>query len=142
MIKSTGPDGDPKLHHPKEASKQPIGDPRSLFNAFAKETDAVFSGADDQSSAHLEKAHILFDEIIRNYVSVTCDDHEARLVSLRKGTHEMNKKVTFLFYGQLIIIFLAVITALAFSDRVLLNLYTTTERHAFSDRIEEPKIPR
>ena len=130
LIKSGG---DPKQHHPEEASKQPIGDPRSLFNAFARETDAVFSGADKKSSAHLEKARILFDEIIRNYVTVTCDDHEAHVVSLSKDASEMEKKVTFLFYGQLIALVLVVVVAIAFSDRVLLSLYKTTERHAFSD---------
>jgi two-component system cell cycle response regulator len=45
----------------------------------------------------------------------------------------MERRVTFLFYGQLIILFLVVVVAIAFSDRVLLNLYKTTERHAFSD---------
>lgn len=133
LIKSAGPGGDPKQRHPEEASKQPIGDPLLLFNAFTRETDAVFSGADKQSSAHLEKARILFDEIIRNYVTVTCDYHEAHVVSLSKEAYEMEKKVTFLFYGQLIILFLAVVVAIAFSDRVLLKLYKTTERHAFSD---------
>jgi GGDEF domain-containing protein len=127
------PGGDPKPHHSGEASKQPIGDPLLLFNTFATETDAVFSGADKQSSAHLEKARTLFDEIIKNYVTVTCDYHEAHLVSLTKDAYEMERRVTFLFYGQLIILFLVVVVAIAFSDRVLLNLYKTTERHAFSD---------
>lgn len=133
LIKSGGPSGDPNRHHPEEASPKPIDDLPSLLDEFASETDAVFSGADKGTSAHLEKARLLFDHIFRNYLTVIHNYHEARLVSLRKGTHEMSKKVTFLFYGQLIIIFLAVITALAFSDRVLLNLYRTTERHAFSD---------
>jgi len=131
LIKSGGPNGD--QHHVKEASGQPAGDLRSVFHAFAVETDAVFSGADEGTSAHLEKARLLFDDIFRNYLTVIHDYHEARLVSLRNGAHQMNKRVTFLFYGQLIIIFLAAVVALAFSDRVLLNLYATTERHAFSD---------
>lgn len=47
----------------------------------------------------------------------------------------MNQKVTFLFYGQLIIILLVAVVAFAFSQRVLLRIYTTTERHAFSDSL-------
>ena len=131
LIKSGGPVGD--QHHVKEISGQPAGDLRSVFHAFATETDAVFSGTDRKTSAHLENARLLFDDIFRNYLTVIHDYHEARLVSLRNGAHELNKKINFLFYGQLIIIFLAVIIALVFSDRVLLNLYRTTERHAFSD---------
>jgi diguanylate cyclase (GGDEF)-like protein len=131
LIKSGGPVGD--QHHVKEISGQPAGDLRSVFHAFAVETDAVFSGTNRKTSAHLEKARILFDDIFRNHLTVIHDYHEARLVSLRNGAHEMNKKANFLFYGQLIIIFLAAVVALAFSERVLLNLYTTTERHAFSD---------
>jgi len=131
LIKSAGSSGD--QHHVKEASGRPAGDLRSVFHAFAAETDAVFSGADKETSAHLEKAPLLFDDIFRNYLTVIHNYHETRLVSLRKGAHEMNKRVTFLFYGQLIIILLATVVAVAFSQRVLLRIYTTTERHAFSD---------
>lgn len=131
LIKSGGPVGD--QHHVKEISGQPAGDLRSVFHAFATETDAVFSDTDRKTSAHLEKARILFDDIFRNHLTVIHDYHEARLVSLRDGAHEMNKKANFLFYGQLIIIFLAAIVALAFSERVLLNIYKTMERHAFLD---------
>jgi len=132
LIKSAGSVGEPK-RHPEHASVQPVGDPRSLFDAFARETDGVFSGADKQSSAHLNKARVLFDQIIRDYVTVICDYHEGRLVLLSHRADEMEKKVTVLFYGQLIVIILAAAFAFAFSNRVLLNLYTTTERHAFSD---------
>ena len=133
LIKSGGPSGDPNRHHPEEASQKPIDDLPSLLNEFASETDAVFSGTDKGTSAHLEKASTLFDDIFRNHLTVIHDYHEARLLSLKTGAHERNQRVTFLFYGQLIFIFLAAVVALAFSNRVLLNLYTTTERHAFSD---------
>ncbi len=106
LIKSAGPGGDSTQHRHAEASKQPTGNPRSLFDAFARETDAIFSGADKQSSAHLEKARILSDEIIRNYVTVVCDYHEAHLISLNKDAHEMEKKVTFFFMDNSSLFFL------------------------------------
>ena len=133
LIKSAGSSGN--QHHAEETSGRPAGDLRSVFHAFATETDAVFSGTDKGTSAHREKARLLFDYIFINYLTVLHNYHEARLVSLRKGTHEMNQRITFLFYGQLIIIFLAAVVALAFSQRVLLKIYTTTERHAFSDSL-------
>lgn len=131
LIKSGEPGGNQR--HAEETSGLPAGDLRSVFHAFAAETDAVFSGADKGTSAHLEKARLLFDDIFKNYLTVIHNYHEGRLVSLRKVAHEMNKRVTFLFYGQLIIILLAAFVAFAFSQRVLLRIYTTTERHAFSD---------
>ena len=131
LIKSGKPSGN--QHHTEETFGRPAGDLRSVFHAFAAETDAVFSGVDRETSMHLEKARTLFDDIFRNHLTVIHDYHEARLVSLKTGAHERNQRVTFLFYGQLIFIFLAAVIALAFSNRVLLNLYTTTERHAFSD---------
>ena len=131
LLKSAGSSGD--QHHVEETAGRQESDLRSAFRAFAAETDTVFSGADKGPSVHLEKARLLFDDIFKNYLTVIHNYHEARLVLLRKGAHELNKRVTFLFYGQLLIIFLAAVVALAFSQRVLLKIYTTTERYAFSD---------
>ncbi len=133
LLKST--DTGAHRRHDGEAPARQAGDLRSLFHAFVAETDAVFAGVDKKAAAHLEKARALFDDIFMNHLTVIHDSHEARLVSLKTSTHEMNQRVTFLFYGQLIIIFLAAAIALVFSNRVLLNIYRTTERRAFSDSL-------
>lgn len=136
LLKTADAGSGDKGHHGGTApAARQAGDLRTQFHAFAAETDAVFSGRDKQAAAHLEKARALFDDIFMNYLTVIHEPHEARLVSLKTSTHEMNQRVTFLFYGQLAIIFLAAVIALVFSNRVLLNLYRTTERRAFSDSL-------
>ncbi|MDP1989742.1 MAG: GGDEF domain-containing protein [Syntrophales bacterium] len=134
LFKSAEPSAN--LHHDAKSPESPqTGDLRALFHAFATETDAVFSGTDGKTSAHLEKARTLFDNIFRNHITALHNYHTTRLASLKTSAHEMNQRVTFFFYGQLAIILLSAAVALVFSNRVLLNLYTTTERRAFSDSL-------
>jgi diguanylate cyclase (GGDEF)-like protein len=125
-----------KSHHDGAGpAAERAGELRALFHAFTAETDAVFSGKERTDAAHLAKARALFDDIFMDYFSAIHEPHQARLRALKTGAHEMNQRITLLFYGQLAIIVLAAAVALVFSNRVLLNLYRTTERRAFSDSL-------
>ncbi|MDP2815457.1 MAG: GGDEF domain-containing protein, partial [Rectinemataceae bacterium] len=106
-----------------------------VFESFKRETDFVFSGSSDQTSAHVMRARALFDEIFEKHLNTLHLYHQESLEKLKTGAHDLNNRVDFFFLFQRGILLGAGIAALLFSQRVLLRGFSAAERNALFDSL-------
>ena len=105
------------------------------FVMFRKELDAVFQLTSKEQQKHLTSAQALFDSIFNKYY-VHLHDHHAMLQNkLRESTDDTWQTATTFFGIQFAIAVIAGLLVIIYLDRVVLKIFSFTERMAFRDRL-------